>query len=343
MSISQKREADNIKKLITEPRNIVITTHHKPDADALGSSLGLFHFLTKLNHNVKVIVPSDYPKFLNWMHGNPEVIVFDPKFPELVKPYIDDASEIFCLDFNSLSRINELEGLVKNASAKKIIIDHHLEPEHFADYWYWDSKAAATCELIYDLIVEMGFEHLLDSNIGECLYAGIMTDTGSFRYASTTSRVHHIVAALIDLGVNNAKIHQAVYDTNTEERLRFLGFALSERLRIIKEYNTAYITITSKDLDRFDSQTGDTEGLVNYALSMEGINFAALMVERHEIIKISFRSKGDFSARDFASAHFEGGGHKNASGGKSNLSLQETEKKFVNELQNYKNLLNPNK
>lgn len=341
MSASHKREALKIKNLLAEPQNIVITTHHKPDADALGSSLGLSHFLRKLNnHKVTILSPSDYPRFLNWMPGQSDVVIFDPKFPELSKPYTDDADLVFCLDFNSLSRVNELEALIRSSKGKKIIIDHHLEPEHFADVWYWDNKASATCELVYELIIEMGYKDLLDVAIGESLYAGIMTDTGSFRFPSTTSKVHHIIADLIELGVNNSKIHQAVYDTNTEQRLRFLGFALSQRLKIVKEYNTAYFLITSNDLDKFDSQTGDTEGLVNYALSLENINFAALIVERPEMVKMSFRSKGTFSVRDFASDHFEGGGHKNASGGKSNLSLTDTEKKFLNVLENYKSVLN---
>lgn len=340
MFASQIREAGKIKHLLATPRNIVITTHHKPDADALGSSLGLLRFLQKLQHTVKVVVPSDYPRFLNWMPGQGDVLIFEPKMPEPAKAYIDDAELIFCLDFNSLSRVNDMESLVRNAAATKIIVDHHLEPEQFADIWYWDNKASATCELIYELIIELGHKDLLDKAIGECLYAGIMTDTGSFRFPSTTSKVHHIIADLIDLGVNNSKLHQAVYDTNTEQRLRFLGFALSQRLKIVKEYHTAYFLITSNDLERFDSQTGDTEGLVNYALSLENINFAALIVERTEMVKMSFRSKGDFSVRDFASSHFEGGGHKNASGGKSNLSLLDTEKKFLNVLDLYRNSLN---
>ncbi|HTF82201.1 MAG TPA: DHH family phosphoesterase, partial [Cytophagales bacterium] len=194
MSASHIREIVKIKNLLATPQNIVITTHHKPDADALGSSLGLFHFLTKLNHKVKVIAPSDYPKFLNWMPGQEDVITFDPKAPDLVKTYLDQANLIFCLDFNSLSRLNEFELPVKNTKAKKIIVDHHLEPENFADVWYWDNMASATCELIYELIVELGYKDLLNISIGECLYAGIMTDTGSFRFPSTTAKVHHIIA-----------------------------------------------------------------------------------------------------------------------------------------------------
>lgn len=336
MSITQIQEAEKIKELISSPKNIVITTHHKPDADALGSSLALYHFLNKLQHNVTVVAPSDYPRFLNWMVGQEDVVQFDAKNTDNVQAILAKADVVFCLDFNSLARVHDFEPMLRANSATKIIIDHHLEPEKFAQVWYWKNTAAATCELIYELIVEMQLQHLLDATIGECLYAGIMTDTGSFRFPSTSSSIHRIIADLIDLGVNNAKIHQAIYDSSTEQRLRFIGFSLYNRLHILQEFNTAYFIVTAEDLLKFESQTGDTEGLVNYALSLEYVKFAAIIVERPDMIKMSFRSKGDFSARNFASSHFEGGGHKNASGGKSNLSLSETEHKFVELLKLYK-------
>jgi bifunctional oligoribonuclease and PAP phosphatase NrnA len=339
MSISQIREAGRVKELVATPKKIVITTHHKPDADALGSSLAMYHLLKKLNHDVTVISPSDYPRFLNWMPEQEQVVEFDPRHKAPVQKLISEAELIFCLDFNALSRIYDLEPLVRNSSAIKIIVDHHLEPEKFADVWYWDNKASATCELIFELIVEMGYSQYLDVAIGESLYAGIMTDTGSFRFPCTTAKVHHIIAELIALGVDNSKIHQEIYDNNSEQRLRFLGYSFTERLTVMREFNTAYFVISGDDLIRFNSQTGDTEGLVNYALSLEGIVFAAIIVERPDMVKMSFRSKGDFSARDFASNNFEGGGHKNASGGKSNLSLYETEQKFVKAVASLKNEL----
>ncbi|MFN8437323.1 MAG: bifunctional oligoribonuclease/PAP phosphatase NrnA [Cytophagales bacterium] len=340
MSVSQILEAAKIKEFIAIPKNVVITTHHKPDADALGSSLALYHFLKKLNHEVTIISPSDYPKFLFWMPGEKNVVTFDAANPKPCEEILSKADVVFCLDFNSLSRVNELESLLRANTAPKVIVDHHLQPEEFAQMWYWRNTAAATCELIYELIIEMQYGHLLDVEIGECLYAGIMTDTGSFRFPSTTSGVHRIIADLIDLGVDNAKVHQAVYDSNSENRLKFIGYSLYHCLHILPQYKTAYFVVPSDVLEKFSSQTGDTEGLVNYALSLDNVIFAAIIVERPDMVKMSFRSKGTFSARDFASEHFDGGGHKNAAGGKSVLGIKGTEEKFVKLLETYKNTLN---
>lgn len=334
------RQHHEIKLLFSKPQKVVITTHHKPDADALGSSLALASYLTKKGHSVKVITPSDYPRFLFWMKGNDEVLIYDKNNYLEVGAYINNADVICCLDFNAYGRINELGEHVKNSKAIKVLIDHHLEPEHFANLSYWDGKAAATAELIYDLIEDLGDLNLIDIPMAECIYAGIMTDTGSFRFPSTTNRVHLIIAQLITIGANNSKIHRNIYDNNTENRLRFIGFSLSKKLVILREFCTAYFAISENELAEFNSQTGDTEGLVNYALSLEGVMMAAVIIERPDMVKLSLRSSGAFSVRDFASNHFEGGGHKNASGGKSQLSLHETEKKFLSLLPQYKNQLN---
>lgn len=331
------------KELLSSPKKVVITTHHKPDADALGSSLGLSCYLKKLNHQVAVVTPSDYPKFLEWMPGNDEVIVYDEKKHKIAERLFNEADIIFCLDFSCLSRINEVGELVKNAPAVKVLIDHHLEPKSFADFEYWDITAAATAEMVYEVIKRMGHRDLIDEDIADNLYAGIMTDTGSFKHPNTTKKVHLIVADLIDLGANTAKVSKLIYDTNSVNKLKFIGFALSEKLVVLKEYNTAYFAITPEELAKYDSKTGDTEGLVNYALSIENIIMAAVIIDRVEAVKISFRSVGDFPVNEFAKNHFEGGGHKNAAGGKSNLSLTETVKKFEALLPKYKNQLNPNK
>jgi bifunctional oligoribonuclease and PAP phosphatase NrnA len=330
------RNLEDLKELLSSPKKIVITTHHKPDADALGSSLALWGYLRKKKHEVKVITPTDYPTFLNWMNGNDEVIIFNKGNEELSAKLVKEADVIFCLDFNSLSRINELGEIIRQSSAKKVLVDHHLEPEDFADWSFSDTSAAATGVLIFKIIVGMGGKQLLDTCIGECIYAGIMTDTGSFRHPSTNSEVHLIIAELINLAVDISKIHRLIYDNNTEIRLRFLGYALLYKLVVIPEYCTSYIAISAEELKRFESQTGDTEGLVNYALSLEKVIMAAVIIEREDAVKISFRSKGDFSVNEFARKHFEGGGHRNASGGKSELSLDETVKKFVALLPQYK-------
>ncbi|MFN6945178.1 MAG: DHH family phosphoesterase [Cytophagaceae bacterium] len=329
-----------LKEILEIPRNIVITTHPKPDADALGSSLALWSYLRKKGHNVTVITPTDYPKFLHWMNGNSEVVIFNEGNEEKSSQLIKQADLIFCLDFSVLSRIYELGEMVREAAAKKVLIDHHLEPEDFAEFVFWDINAAATAVLIFKFIMKMEEKQLMDVSIGECIYAGIMTDTGSFRHPTTNKDVHIIIADLINLGVDISKIHRLIYDNNSELRLRFLGHMLLNKLTVLKEFNTAYIAVSQEELEQYGSQTGDTEGLVNYALSVENVIFAAVIIDRADAVKISFRSKGDFSANEFARAHFEGGGHKNASGGKSSLSLNETVKKFVGLLPAYKKELN---
>ncbi len=330
---------EQLKALLSEPKKVVITTHPKPDADALGSSLALFLYLKKKNHVVHVIVPTDYPSFLNWMHEQKSVSVFDN---QKSKSIIENADFVFCLDFSSLSRINDdgLGDMIAKSSAQKVLIDHHLEPENFATYELWDSSASSTAELIYDFICLMGEKSLIDVPIGECIYAGIMTDTGSFRFRSTTAKVHLAIAELLTIGVDNAKIHRLIYDNNSESKLRFLGYSLQEKLKVLHDFKVAYFTINSNELNRFNSQNGDTEGLVNYALSLQNIEMAVIMIEREGLVKLSFRSSGDFSVNSFARKHFSGGGHKNAAGGKSELNLKETENKFLEILQHYKQDLN---
>jgi phosphoesterase RecJ-like protein len=220
------------------------------------------------------------------------------------------------------------------------MIDHHIDRKAFAQYELWNSEAAATAELVYDFILLMGDEALIDIPIAECIYAGILTDTGSFKYPSTSSKIHRIVAKLIDIGINHSKIHHYIYDTNSENRLRLIGFALKERLTILREFRTAYFALSSADLRNHQYQTGDTEGLVNYALSLEGIIFAAILIEDTDKIKLSFRSIGNFYVNDLARIHFSGGGHKNAAGGRvNNAKLEEVVQQFVSILPNYKQQL----
>ncbi|PSR56548.1 DHH family phosphoesterase [Adhaeribacter arboris] len=329
-----------LKELLQEPKEILITTHHKPDADALGSSLGLAGYLKKKGHVVTVVTPSDYPDFLNWMNGNNEVITYDPAVnDELVQKLINQANVIFCLDFSSLSRINEMGPYVREAPGTKVLVDHHLEPENFAQICFSDTNAAATAELVFELIRDLGDQSLIDVHIGECLYAGIMTDTGSFRHPSTSRNVHLIIAELLHVGVNTSNIHRLIYDSHTETRLRFLGYVLKDKLTVLREFRTAYIAITADELKKYDSKTGDTEGLVNFALSIEGVVFAALIIDRNNAVKMSFRSVGDFSVNDFARKHFQGGGHRNAAGGISYDSLPETVAKFLKTLPEYKDQL----
>jgi len=318
------------KERLSSPQKIVVTTHHKPDADALGSSLGIANYLRKKDHEVTVISPSDYPVFLHWMKGNEEVINFEEEAnAAIVSKKIAEADIIFCLDFSTLDRVMQMKTLIQASEAFVVNIDHHQDPEDFAHLRFWSTSAAATCELVYELIVKMGDKHLIDKDIADCLYAGIMTDTGGFRHPNTTKNVHLVTAELIGLGADNSKISRLIYDTNSLNRLKFIGFALTRRLFIMQELQTAYFIISKKDLKKYNSQTGDTEGLVNYALSLEGIKIAALFIERKDSVKISFRSSEDVAINKFAAKYFNGGGHKNASGGKSDLNLKETADKFV--------------
>ena len=327
------------KEFISTPRKVVIVTHFKPDADALGSSLGLAGYLKKKGHEVTVITPSDYPDFLAWMPGNSQVLIFHKEKPKPAEALIGQSDIVFCLDFSSLKRINELGNMVERSKAKKVLIDHHLEPEKFADFEQWDDSAASTAELVYRLIVELGDEKSIDKDIANCLYAGLMTDTGGFRHPNTTHQVFHIAAGLVAHGADPSAVSKLIYDNNSLERLRLMGFVLSEKLQVLPQYRTAYITLSADELKKFGSQTGDTEGLVNFGLSIKGVRLSVLISDRKENIKLSFRSLGDFSVNEFARKHFEGGGHKNAAGGQTNLTLDQTLKKLLELLGEYKDEL----
>ena len=317
-----------IRTFLSKPKNIVIVTHWSPDGDAMGSSLGLYNYLIQKKHKVTVITPNDYPSFLFWLPGNNKVINFSSS-AKPAKTAVAKADIIFCLDFNSLKRIDALGNEVGKSKALKCIIDHHLQPDDFADFMLHDIQACSTCELIYDFMELMGDKKLINKKISNCLYTGIMTDTGSFRFPSTKSKTHRIVADLIEAGAENSEIHNRIYDGNTEDKLKLLGYCLAEKLTVFKEYGTAFFSLSADELKRFNYKKGDTEGVVNYALSIEGINFAAFFVERDGEIKTSFRSKGDFNVNLFARKHFNGGGHANAAGGMSELTLDETIIKFV--------------
>ncbi len=333
------RNIDEFKAFLGESRKVVILTHFKPDADALGSSLGLWGYLRKKGHQVQVITPSDYPDFLSWMPGNDHVLIYQKDRASQAQALIEGADMVFCLDFSSLKRINDLGEMVERSKAKRVLIDHHLEPEAFADFEQWDGTAASTAELVYKLIQQLGDEALVDADIANCLYAGLMTDTGGFRHSNTTHEVFLVAAGLVAHGADPFRVSKLIYDSNNLERLRLMGFVLWEKLQVIPEYRTAYITLSAEELRKFSSQTGDTEGLVNFGLSIKGIKLSVLISDRKENIKLSFRSLGDFSVNELARRHFDGGGHRNAAGGQTTLTLEETLKKFLDLLPLYKDQL----
>jgi len=331
----KQHRLNELAELICEPvKKIVITTHHKPDGDAIGSSLGLYNALIQLGHQVQVITPNDYGLFLHWMPGDETVIEFETA-PEKALPHIEAADLIFCLDFNDLKRVNELGEFIQQSKAGKVLIDHHLDPPGFEDYTYHDTSASSTCELVYRFLHSVDLQDCIDDRVAACLYTGIMTDTGSFKFPATTPQVHRIVADLMERGANHTRIHQLVFDQMGENVLRFLGHCFSQKLRVLPEYKTAYFTVNAAELEQFELKTGDTEGLVNYALNLEGIRFAALIIDRTKLVKMSFRSKGNIPANEFAKKWFEGGGHFNAAGGQSAISLEDTERRFLTALREF--------
>ncbi|MFS4482632.1 DHH family phosphoesterase [Hyunsoonleella sp. 2307UL5-6] len=328
-----------VKALLSTPKHIVIVCHKNPDGDAIGSTLGLYHYLKKYHHNLQVITPNDYPEFLKWVPGEDTIYKYDVQ-TEISDKTINAADIIFTLDFNAFHRTGQMQAILETTKATKILIDHHQEPDDYATYTYSDVSMSSTCEMIYHFINMLSDTDKIDTNIATCLYLGIMTDTGSFRFAATTSTTHRIVAELIEKGAKNSEIHNNVYDTNSYNRLQLLGCALTN-LKIIPELKTAYITLTQNELRKFDYKKGDTEGVVNYALSLDNVIFAAIFIEDRQegIIKISLRSKGSFSVNEFSRAHFSGGGHNNAAGGRSETSLPATIEKFLSILPQYKDAL----
>jgi len=328
-----------VKKLLDQPQKIVIIPHKNPDGDAMGSCLGLFNFLKSKGIESTVVAPNDYPKFLKWLPGDSEVLNFEKKNIQ-AKKKLEEATLIFTLDFNHFSRTGQLQQLLESSSADFIMIDHHQQPDTYATVTYSDVAMSSTCEMLYNFIEAIGDTDNIDADIASCLYTGIMTDTGSFKFSSTTGKTHRVVADLIEKGANNTQIHQNVFDANSVGRIQLLGTALKNMV-ILKEYRTAYFTLSQKELDQHKYKKGDTEGFVNYGLTLENIIFSVIFIENKEegIIKISFRSVGEFSVNEFAREHFNGGGHTNAAGGRSDDNIPTTVAKFTSLLKNYKSQL----
>ena len=327
----KKQDIQAIQLLLATPKKITIIPHRNPDGDAMGSTLALYHFLLKLNHEAIVMVPNEFPDFLAWIPGTETVRVFEKDKDNCTK-ILNESDVIFTLDFNAFHRTgNEMEVVLAQQKATFIMIDHHQKPDDYATYMYSDTSIGSTCEMIYNFISFLDKTALIDTTIGTCIYTGILTDSGSFKFPGTTGNTHRIVAELIDLGVQNTQIPNLLFDNSSYSRLQLLGRAL-QNMKILAEHKTSYTTLTQDELDTFHYIKGDTEGIVNYGLSIKGIVFTAIFIENRDekIIKISFRSQGDFDANQFARDHFNGGGHRNAAGGKSDLSLEDTIQKFEN-------------
>ena len=327
-----KNQLEQLKQWLDKPATVVIIPHKNPDGDAMGSCLAWQGMLNQLGHSTSVIAPNDYPTFLHWLTGHDGVWIYEND-QELADKLIAEADMVFTLDFNTLKRIDQMGARVAESAAKKVMIDHHQEPDDYADIMFSNPAIGSTCEFVFQIIDAMGLAKHINQDIASCLYTGIVTDTGSFRFPSVTSATHRAVATLIDAGANHSEIHEKIKDNARPDRLKLLGIALKNMV-FISEYKTAYITISQDELDACNYQKGDTEGFVNYGLSVAGIEMAVLMTEskKEEMIKISFRSKGDLAVNLFAKTYFEGGGHINAAGGKSDKSLRETEAYFLKSL-----------
>lgn len=322
MSISES-SIIYLKKLLTEKSDVLITTHYNPDGDAIGSSLALYHFLATQGFKAKVLIPNELPSFLQWIPGVDDAVIYLEN-PDRGNDLIASADLIFCMDYNGLGRVKLFTDQLRSANATRILIDHHVQPENEFDLTFSVISVSSTSELLYQIIDKAGLSSVITKNMAECLFVGIMTDTGSFSFACNRPETFEIAANLIKTGLDVEKAHRMVYDTYSESRMRLLGHCLGSNMKVLPEFATAYIWLTKEDLDNYDYQQGDTEGVVNYALSIQNIAVAALFTERDDRIRVSLRSKGKFSVNEFARAHFNGGGHRNAAGGDIFKTMPET-------------------
>ncbi len=326
-----------LKRLLSAPKDIAIISHRNPDGDAIGSSLALYHYLCGHGHAVHVILPSEYPDAFLWMPDIARIVIYDND-PEHVKEICERAEIIFCLDFNSLDRIDKVGEIIQPLRSKKILIDHHLHPESFTDYILSDTSASSTSELVFEFIDRMGHKASMSLHAAECIYTGIVTDTGSFKY-STSARLFRIVAELLEMGVDDYRLQDLIFNSLEEKQLRLLGYCLYNRLEVLPEYRTAIITLSKEDYETFDIVRGETEGIVNYMLKLRNVVMGVFITEQPTIVKISLRSKGDFSVQEIARQYFKGGGHRNAAGGFAFQSLKATVRRFKEVLPQYKEAL----
>lgn len=326
---------EDLKNLLSQPKRIVLIPHRNPDGDAIGSTLAMAQYLTKKGHSCDIVSPNDFPKFLKWMEGAKNIHIAEYN-PGNSRRLVENAELIFILDFNSIQRIDEVGEWLSRSKVPKVMIDHHQEPEQF-DFMYSDTSIPATCQMVYNFMEAMGDLDLIDTSIAECIYTGIMTDTGNFRFRSTSGDTHRVVAHLMDTGIEIDKINNNVSDTQTISRMKLLSLALNS-LEASEEHRSAFMFLTREQQTNEGSQKGDTEGFVNYGLGLNDFVFSVIFIEdqQNDFIKISFRSKGNFDVNQFARKHFNGGGHVNAAGGRSDLNLEETIQKFKELLEEYK-------
>jgi phosphoesterase RecJ-like protein len=328
-----------LKKVLAPPFRVTLLTHINPDGDAIGSMLGLYWFLVKKGCQVSMAVPNNFPHFLDWMDGADQILIFS-KQRDRVKEELQNADLVFCLDLNESVRLGDIQSVIDGMDVTKILIDHHPEPDCKADHIFSVPEVSSTAELVFQLIEGLGDMELIDTQIATCLYVGMMTDTGCFSFNSSRPRTFEIVGELLLRGLDKDRTFSLVYDNYSVDRMRLLGYSLEQKLVVLTEHRTAYISLTRDELNRFNHAKGDTEGFVNYPFSVSNIRISALFIERKDHIKISFRSKGDFPINSFAAQFFNGGGHKNAAGGESYEELEATVKKFENLIGKYSDEIN---
>jgi phosphoesterase RecJ-like protein len=334
------KEKKKLEDLLSTKKKIILTTHTNPDGDAIGSSLAMYHYLVKKGHQVTTVVPNHFPEFLSWLPGVEHILIYEGNAKKVQKS-LKAADLIFCLDYNSLKRVGNFTDVLERTTQPKILIDHHIDPEvESFDVCISTTQASSTGELVYEFIDLMGDNELIDKAIAEAIYTGIVTDTGSFSFAANSGKPYTITANLIEKGVDAEKIHRLIYDTFSENRLRLLGFAINDRLTVWDKYHAALIYLTKEDLKKYKYKIGDIEGVVNYPLMMEKVNLSILLTEKDNQIRMSFRSKGQFSVNDLARKHFSGGGHRNAAGGRNFLTINESIKLIKKVLAEYEEELN---
>lgn len=328
MNIKDKSQIDLFKTKIDNSQKVIIVPHNNPDGDALGAALGLFNTLNYMGKEVSVISPNEFPDFLNWMHGVNDVIIYDKNVKKSTK-LIKSSDLVVFVDFNSLTRIKLMGEVFEQDDTPRVMIDHHPFPDdNVAEVQISVPEASSTCELLFHVLTQAGFKSSITREAAECIYAGIMTDTGSLNYNSNRPETYLIVAELLGMGIDKEHIHHMIFHNNSFDRMRLLGHALGEKMERLPELKTAYISLSQEELKRFNFKPGDTEGFVNQALWIEGVNLSALFTEKKDLIKISFRSRGGFPANKFSELYFNGGGHFNAAGGESTLKLDETVERF---------------
>ncbi len=329
----------SVKHILTKDKlNVAIVPHESPDGDAIGSAIGLAEILVNFGHNVTIISVNDYPDFLKWFSSEVEIVIYE-RNKKQAKEFLGKSDVVVCVDFNEASRAGRLEKKLLEFSKSKILIDHHPYPTYFCDYTISEPQYSSTAELIFDVVHQIGMEKNITQNAAEALYTGILTDTGSFSHNTSRPNTFKVVSELVKFGIDTGKIQSGVYHNFSASRMKLLGYCLNEKMVVYPEYRAAVITITEKELENFDFKPGDTEGFVNYPLSIHNIVFSVLFIEKKGLVKASFRSKGNFPTNQFAKSHFNGGGHLNASGGESKLSLNETFKKFTQLLPEFKHQL----